>query len=95
MFIVIEGVDASGKETQTKLLCSRFENAQHIEFPDYKSESSALVKMYLAGDFGKNAEDVSPYAASVLFACDRFASYRTKWKKLVQNLIFDKMLREI
>lgn len=85
MFIVIEGVDASGKETQTKLLCSRFENAQHIEFPDYKSDSSTLVKMYLAGDFGKNAEDVSPYAASVLFACDRFASYKTKWKTTLDS----------
>lgn len=85
MFIVIEGVDASGKETQTKLLCSRFENAQHIEFPDYASESSSLVKMYLAGDFGKTADDVSPYAASVFFACDRFASYKMKWKKTLDN----------
>ncbi len=85
MFIVIEGVDGSGKETQTGLLCKRFPEAVRIEFPNYKSDSSALVKMYLAGDFGKKPEDVSPYAASVLFACDRFASFKSEWGKKLQN----------
>lgn len=85
MFIVIEGVDASGKETQTKLLCEKFTDSVHIEFPDYESNSSALVKMYLAGDFGKSADDVSPYTASVFFACDRFASYKTKWSKALEE----------
>ena len=58
--IVIEGVDASGKATQTGLLYTylkeKYEKSEKIEFPDYESNSSSLVKMYLSGDFGKNAE---------------------------------------
>ena len=87
--IVIEGVDASGKATQTKLLYEylkeKYEKVEKIEFPDYESESSSLVKMYLNGDFGKNANDVSPYIASTFFAADRYASYKTKWEKLYND----------
>ena len=87
--IVIEGVDASGKATQTKLLYEylkeKYNKVEKIEFPDYESASSSLVKMYLSGEFGKNAEDVSPYVASTFFAADRFASYKTKWEKLYND----------
>lgn len=87
--IVIEGVDASGKATQTEKLYNylkeKYEKVVKIEFPDYDSPSSTLVKMYLNGEFGKNADDVSPYAASVFFAADRFASYKTKWQKLYED----------
>ncbi len=77
--IVIEGVDASGKQTQTELLFQRLSNAKRVSFPDYESQSSALVKMYLNGDFGTHADDVSPEIASVFFACDRYASFKQKW----------------
>lgn len=81
--IVIEGVDCSGKETQTENLYNNLiaegHNVMRISFPDYESESSSLVKMYLKGDFGKSAYDVNPYTASAFFAVDRFASYKTKW----------------
>lgn len=81
--IVIEGLDGSGKGTQAKLLydyaLSRG-RARQVTFPDYGSPSSSLVKMYLKGDFGKEAGDVNAYAASAFYAVDRFASYRMKWK---------------
>lgn len=87
--IVIEGVDASGKATQTKLLYEylkeKYNKVEKIEFPDYESPSSSLVKMYLSGEFGKNAEDISPYIASTFFAADRYASYKTKWEKLYND----------
>lgn len=88
--IVIEsGSDASGKATQSKLLFDRLKkenyNIRKIEFPNYKSESSALVKMYLNGDFGKDPEDVNPYVASTFYAVDRFASYKTEWKKFYED----------
>ncbi len=54
--------------------------ARQVTFPDYDSPSSSLVKMYLKGDFGKEAGDVNAYAASAFYAVDRFASYRMKWK---------------
>lgn len=82
--IVIEGLDASGKGTQTELLLGELKRrppgARKIEFPDYASPSSSLVKMYLRGDFGKSPEDVNPYAASAFYAVDRYASYNTDWK---------------
>lgn len=87
--IVIEGVDASGKATQTKLLYeylkSKYKKVEQIEFPDYESPSSSLVKMYLSGEFGKTADDVNPYIASTFFAADRYASYKTKWEKLYND----------
>lgn len=81
--IVIEGLDSSGKATQSRLLYNSLKAAgykvRHVEFPDYKSPSSSLVKMYLAGDFGKTADAVSPYAASTFYAADRYASFKTDW----------------
>lgn len=94
LFIDLEGLDGSGKTTQTELICKRLEvdgvPFHRIKLPDYESDSSILVRKYLNGDFGKNAGDVNAYAASVLYAADRFASYTTKWKSdyLDGKLIF-------
>ncbi len=83
--IVIEGLDGSGKSTQTELLKQRLtaENikVRQIKLPDYDDPSSTLVKMYLNGDFGKKADDVNIYAASSFYAVDRFASYKRHWEK--------------
>lgn len=83
MLIVLEGVDSSGKATQTALLeeylKNKGERTMHVTFPDYESPSSALVKQYLGGSFGTEADSVSPYAASTFYAVDRYASYKTKW----------------
>lgn len=85
ILIAIDGVDASGKQTQTQMLLERLraegENVRGISFPAYDNPSSTLVKMYLAGDFGKNADDVNAYATSTFYAADRFATYRTDWGK--------------
>lgn len=87
--IVIEGLDGSGKATQSKLLYEALTAAgrkvRKVSFPDYDSDSSALVKMYLAGEFGKDPADVNAYAASTFFAVDRFASYRRDWGKFYQE----------
>ena len=81
--IILEAGDASGKETQTRLLYERLSaegrDVTRVSFPDYESDSSALVKMYLRGDFGAEAADVDAYAASAFFAVDRYASFHTKW----------------
>lgn len=88
--ITIEsGSDASGKATQVKKLYDRLlkegYNIRKVEYPNYKSESSALVKMYLNGEFGKNPNDINPYVASTFFAVDRFASYRKEWEDFYLN----------
>lgn len=87
--IVIEGLDGSGKATQTKILEEKLkahtEKVKRLEFPDYSNPSSSLVKMYLGGDFGSNPEDVNAYAASAFYAVDRVASYLQFWKEDYKN----------
>ena len=84
--IVIEGLDGSGKATQAKLLALALEEngerVKKITFPDYESDSSALVRMYLHGEFGSRPGDVNAYAASAFYAVDRFASYKKDWGEL-------------
>lgn len=81
--IVLEGIDGSGKSAQYRRLKARFEregiDCRTIVFPRYEQESSALIRMYLEGRFGKNPSDVGPCAASIFYAVDRYASYMTDW----------------
>lgn len=88
--ITIEsGSDASGKATQAKRLYDRLKadgyKIRKVEYPNYDSESSALVKMYLSGRFGKNPNDVDAYIASTFFAADRYASYKTEWEEFYKE----------
>ena len=86
---VIDGTDGSGKQTQLEKLRKRLdeENIEYknVSFPNYESPSSALVKMYLSGEFGKNAKDVSPYIASSFYAADRYATFKTGYKEYYDN----------
>ena len=87
--IVIEGTDGSGKSTQFRLLSNRLEkedvNFKHLVFPRYSEESSALIRMYLGGQFGTNPSDVNAYAASSFYAVDRYASYKMDWGNWYEN----------
>ena len=87
--IVIEGLDGSGKATQAQLLYDKLKElnirVRKVSFPDYESDSSALVKMYLNGEFGKQAGDVNAYAASSFYAVDRYASYKKDWEEDYEN----------
>jgi len=87
--IIIEGLDGSGKSTQTALLEDYLKNRgvqfKKIKLPDYESKSSTLVNMYLGGEFGSDASAVNPYAAGAFYAVDRFASFVLKWKREYDN----------
>lgn len=86
--IVIEGLDGSGKATQAKMLFEtlkqRGDAVMQVSFPDYESESSALVRMYLNGGFGSDPNAVNPYAASSFYAVDRYASFMRNWKQFYE-----------
>jgi dTMP kinase len=87
--IVIEGVDGSGKETQSRLLHQYFMEqgmpVMHLSYPRYERESSALVKMYLRGEFGTDPDAISPYVSSTFFAADRYASFKTEYEEFYLN----------
>lgn len=74
-FIVIDGANGSGKDTQSELLISKLKQAKilthYIHFPQYHTSFfGKMIGKYLRGDYGK-LEDVSPYLGSVLYAQDR------------------------
>lgn len=81
--IVFEGTDGSGKSTQFARLCGRLDGEgrsyRRLVFPQYQEPSSALIRMYLAGEFGADPAAVNPYAASAFYAVDRYASLKKVW----------------
>lgn len=82
--LVLDGLDGCGKSTQAERLTQRLEEVfpgrvHLISYPDYDSPSSALVKMYLGGDFSAHPEGVNAYAASTFYAVDRYAGYVRHW----------------
>ncbi len=87
--IVIEGTDGSGKSTQFRLLSEHLEKDavafKHLVFPRYSEPSSALIRMYLGGEFGTKPSDVNAYAASAFYAVDRYASYKMDWGQWYEN----------
>ncbi len=66
--IVFEGLDGSGKQTQSELFYQKLigmnKKVMKISYPRYDNASSSLVKMYLAGEFGTDPAAVNAYAAS-------------------------------
>ena len=86
---VIDGTDGSGKQTQFEKLKERLIkdgiDYKIVSFPNYDSPSSSLVKMYLSGEFGKDAKKISPYVASTFYAADRYATFQTGYKEYYEN----------
>ncbi len=87
--ITIDGLDASGKETQSALLCAalreRGYRVRELSFPMYGEKSAVPVELYLGGALGDNPEDTNAYAASTFFSVDRYISYRTDWKRDLED----------
>ena len=89
LFITLDGLDASGKETQSKLLTEALRNkgyrVRELSFPMYGQKSAVPVELYLGGTLGDKPEDTNAFAASSFFSVDRYISYRTDWKKDIDD----------
>jgi dTMP kinase len=87
--IAIEGVDGSGKATQSNKLYERLLNegfpAKKIHYPRYDNPSSSLVRLYLNGEFGDNAKDTNAYIASTFYAVDRYASLKQDYEQFYKE----------
>lgn len=88
-FIAIDGLDGSGKGTQSEKLVEKLlsegKKVKILSFPMYENDSSLFVKMYLEGKLGEKPSDTNAYTASMFFACDRYISYVTDWKKDIED----------
>ena len=96
-FFVLEGMDGSGKATQTKLLVGALKNKGYdvvkIDFPQYTKASAGLIENYLKGMYG-SSKDVGPYRASIFYACDRYdLSFQIRqWLKEGKMVIADRYI---
>lgn len=89
LYVIESGSDASGKHTQTKLLYQKISEknlkVKMVEFPNYDSDSSFAVKMYLKGDFADNPSDINAYTASTFFAMDRYITFTKELKRFYNS----------
>ena len=96
LYLVIEGIDGAGKETQTRLLKEYLKSLGKKvvtqSFPNYGTDGCKPVQMYLDGKLSKTANEVNAYQSSVLFAVDRFCTM-TQLNKTIDNdsvVVFDR-----
>ena len=78
LFVVIEGVDGSGKGTQSKMLAERLRKEHYrttlLSFPRYReTEGGKLVGKYLDGQL-RGMEDADPRVKALIFTLDRVES---------------------
>ena len=95
-YLVIEGIDGAGKETQTKLLKEYLKSIGKKvvtqSFPNYGTDGCKPVQLYLDGKLSKTADEINAYQSSVLFAVDRFCTM-TQMMKNIDNdtvVVFDR-----
>lgn len=100
LIISIEGTDGSGKHTQQQLLIKslreRTSKVFDISFPNYDSDSSAPVKMYLSGELGNTSDCLDAYQASSLYAVDRLCTYKKTIASHYENgeiIVFDRYVQ--
>lgn len=95
-FVVIEGLDGSGKSTQLGLLKATLEERglpyRYLHFPRLEEgHYGKLIARFLRGEMGAN-DQVDPYLVALMFAGDRAdaASLIRKWKENGYLVIVDR-----
>ena len=100
IIIAIEGTDGAGKHTQQQLLLNKLQEKNYPVFaqslPNYESDSSAPVKMYLGGQFGSDPKCLDAYQASILYAVDRLCTHKKTIAEHYDNgeiILFDRYVQ--
>ncbi|HKK66658.1 MAG TPA: dTMP kinase [Bacteroidales bacterium] len=95
-FLVIEGLDGSGKSTQVNMLRNWLEmkdvSHEYIHFPrTHTPVYGELIAKFLRGDLGEN-DDVNPYLVALLFAGDQgdAAELINRWRKDNKFVLVDR-----
>jgi dTMP kinase len=87
-FIVLEGIDGSGKGTQVELIAKRLRDAGKkvalLDFPRYKHASGFMVSKYLNGEYGGLSE-IGAELGSMFYAVDRFDAKAETKQALLEN----------
>ena len=94
--IVLEGLDACGKSTQTEILMKNLEargiKAGFVRFPGYeKTAAGRKIAAYLRGEFGE-MKNIGPRIIASLYAADRLQQLDDIEKLRAKNdiIIFDR-----
>ena len=86
--IVLEGLDGVGKSTQLDLALEYLKEnnvtCRSVSFPNYEALSGKLVQQYLTGEIPADGRN-GAYAASAIYAADRYISYMTDWKGFYES----------
>ncbi len=84
-FVVIEGLDAAGKATQTRRLVHRLrdagEDVHWVEFPAYDTDFGQLVRRYLDGGFG-DKDEMPVEVRALLYSLDRY-QFKDEFRELL------------
>jgi dTMP kinase len=88
VLVAIEGIDGSGKGTQTQLLGQSLQalglKTGQLQFPRYSQTTfGQAIGDFLNGKFG-TLDQVHPQLAAMLYACDRFES-RDELEQLIAS----------
>ncbi len=91
MFLVFEGIDGSGKETQVRMLAERLRKTGNkvevLDFPDYNSEPGKKIGQYLNHEIKMTNEELAR-----LYAEDRKLHQEKikKWLKEGKTVLSDR-----
>jgi thymidylate kinase len=91
MLVALEGIDACGKNTQSRLLAKKM-NAAHMAFPNYDTVTGQMIQQYLRDFMWVNPKLHAPYVFQALQTVNRLECYGLieSLRRMGKNIVFDR-----